>query len=137
MSNVVGCSPARLVRYAARAAILLMLTGLVTCSRPSLAYTPAPEVPVWRVTTPSGQTSVLIGTMHVAHPALLQPSPSLFDHAKQSVVEHHADERFILDVAPEVAQAAAMGRSVHANWAANITDQFLATMLRDLNCAAR
>lgn len=94
-------------------------------------------VPAFRVTAPNGQVSTVIGTMHVPYPALLQPSPDLFDGARVFVIEHStANDRIDWTFAPEVLSAQASKFDIRANWANTVTDAQIETVRFNLSCQA-
>jgi uncharacterized protein YbaP (TraB family) len=92
-------------------------------------------VPAYEIDAPNGKHSILIGSMHVPHPRLLQPSPHVLDNARVLVIEHTtADEKLDLALAPEVLAALAEGRDVRAAWADFITESHLAVIRGRLAC---
>jgi len=103
----------------------------------ALPFAGAAGVPAFRVTAPNGQVSTVIGTMHVAYAALLQPSPDLFDDAKVFLIEHSTSNDSIdWTLAPEVLSAKASKFDIRANWARTVTDAQVETVQLNLNCAA-
>jgi uncharacterized protein YbaP (TraB family) len=92
-------------------------------------------VPAYEIDAPNGKHSILIGSMHVPHPRLLQPSPRVLDNARILVIEHTtADEKLDFALAPEVLAALTEGRDVRAAWAHFITESHLAVIRRRLAC---
>jgi uncharacterized protein YbaP (TraB family) len=92
-------------------------------------------VPAYEIHAPNGRHSILIGSMHVPHPRLLQPSPHVVDRARILVIEHTtADEKPDFTLAPEVIAALAEGRDARAAWAAFVTDSDLAAIRGRLAC---
>lgn len=92
-------------------------------------------VPAYEVQAPNGKHSLLIGSMHVPHPRLLQPSPRVLDQARVLVIEHTtADEKPDFTLAPEVLAALAEGRDVRATWAEFVTDSDLSKIRGRLAC---
>src|SRR5471032_1182597 len=113
-------------------AAAMLLTAL-----PYIGASPDTGVPAFRVTAPNGQVSTVIGTMHVPYPALLQPSPDLFDGAKVFVIEHStANDRIDWTFAPEVLSAQASKFDIRANWAHTVTDAQIETVRFNLSCQA-
>jgi uncharacterized protein YbaP (TraB family) len=94
-------------------------------------------VPAFHIIAPNGEMSTVIGTMHVAYPALLQPSPDLFDGAKVFVIEHStANDRIDWTLAPEVRSAQASKLDIRANWARTVTDAQIENVRFNLSCVA-
>ena len=92
-------------------------------------------VPAYRIETPNGEHGILIGSMHVPHPRLLQPSPRVLDNARVLVIEHTtADEKPDFALAPEVLAAFSEGRDTRAAWASFVTKPQLVAIQRRLAC---
>jgi uncharacterized protein YbaP (TraB family) len=114
----------KLIRYFAGIVGVLVLQASATAQ--------PPRVPALRVTAPSGATSVLIGSLHVAADGLAQPSPELLRDAKRYVIEGVPGPfpaRF-MEIAPAVKQ----GRASRADWAAGITQPQFDEFVRRLTC---
>jgi uncharacterized protein YbaP (TraB family) len=114
--------------------VLLAALSFLTAISP-LAHGADAGVPAFQVTAPNGEQSILIGSMHVPHPGLRQPSPRVLDNARVLVIEHTtADEKPDFTLAPEVLAALLDGRDVRAPWAEFITKQHLAAIQARLAC---
>lgn len=120
--------------------VLLRLLPLVLITTTIHAATDS-GVPAFRVTAPNGETSTLIGTMHVGYPGLRQPSPTMFEGARSFVIEHatidvvKSDEPMSASLAPEVFSALLAGRDVRAAWAHDISAEQISAMLARINCS--
>jgi uncharacterized protein len=110
-----------------------LLMALITASSPTAGA--APGVPAFQITAPNGLQSILIGSMHVPHARLRQPSPRVLDDARALVIEHTTeDEKPDLTIAPEVEQARRDGKDTRASWAQSITPQQLQAIQARLAC---
>ena len=97
----------------------------------------APQgVPAFRVVAPNGQSSVLIGTMHVAHAALRQPTTTVLDGARTFVIEHTTHDEPLDEFDPDVLAGMREQRDVRAAWARGLTEQQIALIVRRVNCSA-
>lgn len=96
----------------------------------------SPSVPAFRATSPDGQTNIIIGTMHVPHPALQQPALSILDGARAFVIEHTTHDEKPEGIAPEALAGMLENRDIRAAWAREITPSQLTTILKRYNCAA-
>jgi uncharacterized protein YbaP (TraB family) len=120
-------------RITLRTTLLATLLSLVVVS--PIASAVNTGVPAYEIDAPNGKHSILIGSMHVPHPRLMQPSPRVLDNARVLVIEHTtADEKPDFTLAPEVLAALTEGRDVRAAWAAFITESHLAAIRRRLAC---
>lgn len=114
----------KLIRYLAGIVGVLVLQA-------SAAAQPT-RVPALKVTAPSGATSVLIGSLHIAADGLAQPSPELLRDAKRYVIEGVPGPfpaRFT-----EMAPALKQGRASTADWASGITQAQFDEFVRRLIC---
>jgi uncharacterized protein len=101
-------------------------------------------VPAFQISAPNGETSILIGSLHIPYKHLKQPSPSLLDGAKHYVVEHFTTTtplpkpksiQEVLDVlAPGAFQSYLHGRKVRAAWAAYLTDAQVERFRKNISC---
>ncbi|MFP3637897.1 TraB/GumN family protein [Paraburkholderia sp. SIMBA_054] len=82
-------------------------------------------VPALRVTAPDGESSILIGSAHVSAKGMLQPDASIFTGARRYVTEHLG--------LPQPGDQGAGGAL--APWAANLTQEEVATYLERASCA--
>lgn len=95
-------------------------------------------VPAFRVVAPGGKSSILIGSLHVPHPAVRQPGPAVLDGARTFVIEHTtADEQTDVVLAPEVIRGIAQGRAVRADWARPLTREQTDRIRRNVNCVVQ
>jgi uncharacterized protein YbaP (TraB family) len=121
------------MRNTLRTKMLATLLSLIIASPAAAAANTG--VPAYEVQAPNGKHSILIGSMHVPHSRLLQPSPRVLDQARVLVIEHTtADEKPDLTFAPEVRAALAEGRDVRALWAEFVTDSDLSKIRGRLAC---
>lgn len=121
------------MRNTLRTKMLATLLSLIIASPAAAAANTG--VPAYEVQAPNGKHSILIGSMHVPHPRLLQPSPRVLDQARVLVIEHTtADEKPDFTLAPEVLAALAEGRDVRATWAEFVTDSDLSKIRERLAC---
>jgi uncharacterized protein len=92
-------------------------------------------VPALRVTAPNGQTSVLMATMHIGHPALRQPAPSLLRGVRALVIEHPMDgaieERAM---APEAMDSVQAGQPPQAAWSKALSEAQKAELFERAKC---
>ncbi|MFP3655742.1 MULTISPECIES: TraB/GumN family protein [Burkholderia] len=102
------------------------MAAVAVASSATIAVAAAPGVPVLRVTAPSGQSSILIGTLHVAVDGLNQPAPSIFAGARHYVVEHTG-----IPTLPDN-QAPAPGAT--REWAKTLTDAEINIYLERAKC---
>lgn len=116
------------------AAALLSITGMVTAS--------AAGVPALQVTAPNGQSSIIIGTLHVPYKGLVQPAAGLLDGRTRLVVEGSSTQgpqpkalspTELLH--PDVLSSILAGRGlVRAPWAANLSDDQVDQLLHAARC---
>ncbi len=85
------------------------------------------SVPVLRATAPNGQTSILIGSIHVPVEGLNQPAPSIFAGARHYVIEHSGFATLPADKASESGAA--------RDWAKSLTDAEINVYLHRATCA--
>ncbi len=116
------------------AAALLWISGMVTDS--------AADVPALQVTAPNGQSSIIIGTLHVPYKGLVQPAGGLLDGRARLVVEGSLTqgpqpkaptptELFH----PDALASIRAGRgAVRAPWAANLSDDQVDQLLHTARC---
>lgn len=89
------------------------------------------------ITSPSGQRSLLLGTMHVPYPGMVLPDPAILDGARAYVIEHTtADEKNTPQLAPEVLIGLQSKMDVVANWAMPLSEAQIDTLLERLNCSS-
>jgi len=92
-------------------------------------------VPALRVTAPNGQTSVLMASMHIGHPAVRQPAPSLLRGARALVIEHPMDgvieERAM---APEAMDSLQAGQPPQAAWSKALSEAQKAELFERAKC---
>lgn len=102
----------------------------------SAAAAPMAGVPAFRVTAPNGESSLLIGTMHVPHPALLQPSGVILHGMRTFVMEHTTHDERPDGLDPEACAGLLESRNVRAPWARGITEKQISLIVERYNCAA-
>lgn len=118
----------------------IFLTSLLTFCSAATAL--AEGVPALKVTAPNGQTSIMIGTLHVPYPGLVQPAPTLLNGRKRLVVEGSVTQgpqpkapslSELLD--PEAYQAFNAGLGFkRAPWAAHLTEEQTNRLLHGVQC---
>lgn len=102
------------------------MAALAIASSAAVAGAAAPGVPVLRVTAPNGQSSILIGTLHVAVDGLNQPAPSIFAGARHYVVEHTG--------IPTLPDNHAPAPGATREWAKSLTDAEINIYLERAKC---
>ncbi|CAM2162895.1 Polysaccharide biosynthesis protein GumN [Burkholderia cepacia] len=102
------------------------MAALAIASSAIVAGAAAPGVPVLRVTAPNGQSSILIGTLHVAVDGLNQPAPSIFAGARHYVVEHTG--------IPTLPDNHAPAPGATREWAKSLTDAEINIYLERAKC---
>lgn len=95
-----------------------------------------PGVPAFRVFSPNGQSSVLIGTVHVPHAALRQPGASVLDGARALVIEHTTHDEPFEGFDPAAWAGMLEGKDVRAPWSRGLTEQHIARLVARYNCSA-
>lgn len=101
--------------------VLLFIAAINTTASPMQG------VPALSIVAPNGQTSILIGSLHVAIVGLPNPDKSIFKNAKRFVKEHysnstHGDNGD--DHNPSL-----------ASWAQDLTDEEVAIYLKRAHCS--
>lgn len=98
-------------------------------------------VPALKVRAPNGETSILIGSMHIPYENLRQPSPAVFDGAKYLVVEHLTTEASQRPVnskqpmsAPGVLETPIRGKIERAQWARFLTEAQVDQLRQNFKC---
>lgn len=116
------------------------LLAVLACST-SLGFateTPKGGVPALKVTSPSGRTSILIGSIHVGVAGLRQPDASVFDNVKRYVIEQVAGEGPVVEAPRPATEAIAhlkeTGKLGRAQWAAGLGDRELEGLKERLLC---
>ena len=93
-------------------------------------------VPAFQVFSPNGQSNVVIGTVHVPHIALRQPAVSVLDGARTFVIEHTNEGEALDGFDPDAFAGMLQQRNVRAAWARGLTEQQIARIVANYNCAA-
>ncbi|TCW75541.1 hypothetical protein E2P84_40570 [Burkholderia cepacia] len=101
--------------------------AVVMVAASTVATAVTPSVPVLRVTAPNGQSSILVGSLHVPVEGLNQPSPSIFAGARHYVIEHSGFSTLPADTSS--------GSGTAQHWAKSLTDAEINIYLRRANCA--
>jgi uncharacterized protein YbaP (TraB family) len=98
----------------------------------------ADGVPAYQIVAPNGRTSLLVGSMHIAHRAVRQPSQNVLDGARVLIVEHTSTNSTPNpELAPEVLVALMRGEErPRAAWASSLTQSQIARLRTNLNCVA-
>ncbi|WP_426172633.1 TraB/GumN family protein [Pseudoduganella sp. R-34] len=95
----------------------------------------AEGVPVLRVTAPNGQTSVLMATMHIGHPALRQPAPSFLRGARALVIEHLMDDAIEeRAMAPDAMDSLKADQPPQAAWSKALSEAQKAELFERAKC---
>lgn len=122
-------------------AISLILAALLLQLMPQANAQPNEGVPALKVRAPNGETSILIGSMHIPYENLRQPSPAVLDGAKYLVVEHlttnnsktsGSGKQAIL--APEVLEGRIQDKKVRAKWARFLTEAQVEQLRQNFTC---
>ena len=92
-----------------------------------MALEPAIGVPALSVITPTGQSSILIGSLHVGIAGVRQPDGSVFSNAKRLVIEHHG--------VPQPGDSEAELGATRAAWSTELSGQEIAVYLERTRCA--
>lgn len=109
--------------------------GLIFAAATFPAWAAAPQsVPAYKVTAPNGKSNILIGTMHVWHPDLLQPSAEIMAGARQLVQEHTTDNEKADGFSDESRLGLKIGKPVRSNWAQTISEAEVAEISKRLSC---
>lgn len=116
------------------AAAIILVSGMATASDAG--------VPALQVTAPNGQSSIIIGTLHVPYKGLVQPAAGLLDGRKRLVVESSRtqgpqpkDPSPTEMLHPDVLASVLAGRGVvRAPWAANLSDDQVDQLLHTARC---
>jgi hypothetical protein len=114
---------------------IVFIIGLAVLQAAANAQTSAASgVPALKVIAPNGQTSILVGSLHIAAEGLRQPSAAVMDGARryvvESITEPLAATSSLHDVSPEVAQ----GQSPISNWALELTKAQLLMLKLNVVC---
>lgn len=88
---------------------------------------PPPRVPALSVTAPNGESSILIGTVHVAIAGLLEPDASIFKDARRFVIEHNS--------IPQSGDRGTASGAERALWAKKLSDEEVSIYLQRTRCA--
>lgn len=116
----------------------LVALGCLLLSQPSWASTEAGGVPVYKVTSPGGKSSILIGGVHSSLPGLRQPDASIFNGIRVYVVEQLAGEGPVAPARepwlPALMELQKTGRLGRAPWAQGLADAEVAELKRRLQC---
>lgn len=93
-------------------------------------------VPAFKVVSPNGETSILIGSLHIPHQDLRQPAARVLDGAKHFVVEHSTEDEIVdLQRAPEVLDNLKLGKTIRAGWAQFLSRDQVERLHQNAICA--
>lgn len=116
----------------------LLVCALLFVVTQQATVAPAPGVPALNITTPSGQDSVLIGSVHIGLPGLRQPHPDVFAKVRNYVVEQIAGEgerpKPRMPWQPAIEHKARTGETKWAPWAETLEEHELAELRRRIVC---
>ena len=121
--------------------VSLVLAALLLQLMPQANAQDNEGVPALKVRATNGETSILIGSMHIPHENLRQPSPAVLDGAKHFVVEHLTTNDSQTSVsskqamrAPEVLENPIKGKKVRAKWAGFLTESQVEQIRQNVKC---
>lgn len=108
-----------------------------------LAFASDGGVPALRVTAPNGNSSTLIGTLHVPYRGLVQPAPEVLDGRKRLVVESsrvtgpQPEELSPSELLhPDVIKSIQAGRGItRAPWATHLNEEQINRLLQAARCS--
>lgn len=100
-------------------------------------------VPAFKITAPNGETSLLLGSMHIPYAGLRQPSTSILQGAKHLVIEHTNTNELPLPtpnlantLEPEVfSNLINTGKLSRANWAKALTNSQVGYLKNNVKCS--
>lgn len=118
----------------------IILTSLLWFCGAATASTEG--VPALRVTAPNGQSSIMIGTLHVPYQGLIQPAADLLNGRKRLIVEGSATQgpqppppSFAELIHPDAIRSMLAGHGFsRAPWASNLTDEQTNQLLSAARC---